>query len=571
MASPTTPPVAPAISHVTVSFPVAFARTILETDPQTTETIEQAISPDKHQNLNSASDDLSLAPSEETTTSDTPATELLKFYLLLNWYLLLALARHDEKPIIDPASKGRVQLFDAFMSGYINDEGVTQLPPMRDIHGYVQFDADRLRLVPDLIALVEEKNNANFSAEPRNRIVPGTSARPVQDELWKLVITPSTLDVFATIVKKSACKEQLSRGDIDPWKLPGECGQLISFLNNVVKQQYDFKAWQHVMTAKPNFLQEQKLRGPDVIETFEWVSDRPGEIFAVVLAKVPGKTYYFSQSGFIPERNDRKEDLDKNGKPRGYCSPNPEEYRIPNMINLPRTDTAMLWTPIDRKRKFWKRADGRTWTCLLIARRLAFESDRYVQVHVLTLDLIATIDPNNVEWKKKYNKFWRQVVRRYSGVNLVTRDHWTAEEKNVVYEYLNDWCFVKGVDAFRDNCLSAAEKTELTVKVNAVRNCNRQKESIRSFIHNQIKHNKYGISALCDKAAELRERIEREENVEKGERHPINFIALLDTSERWTLFLIEAIVSSTALINKQDPPKRMESPRSHYSKEKRLR
>ncbi|KAI8935566.1 hypothetical protein NX059_008135 [Plenodomus lindquistii] len=302
-------------------------------------------------------------------------------------------------------------------------------------------------------------------------------------------------------------------------------------MNGVVKEQYDFDAWKHVEAVKPLFRQKSKLTGNGMTETFEWYPGRLDEIFTVVLVKVPNQDYHLCQTDFFPELKDLEDATDGDGKPSVYFKPDPQEFIIPPRMNYRQTAEEMLWTTKDPKRQYWTRADGKEWSCLLMTRKLAKTSNRYLRAHVLTPSLLAQTDPNNQDWKTRSNKYWRQLIRRDTDSILTQKLHWIAEEMNVILVYINSWCYIKGVDAFRDTCFSAAENAELTEKVNAIRNEGRQPSSISGWIHNQIKAKRYRLDELCEGAARIRQRIEGGEDVKKSERHPEEALALIQIDD----------------------------------------
>jgi hypothetical protein len=262
---------------------------------------------------------------EDIEREDTVSTQEL--YLQCKFSALYILALQKPKPVVHINDNTIMQDLDAFISGYLREDGCTShLAPARDVEGVAEYQKMRDRAVSKLVERIRKRSEDNLAKEPKNRVV-GTN-NPEHGAFCNVIITPAVFDMYRQM-------RNTPKFGIDA-ENPQKCPKLWSFLSKVVAAQYDFEKWAFV-SPKAVFNQKPVFNGEDKIEEFQLSIDYPDQIFAFLQFKIPGTEQYWSEIDVFddlpaPVTNKRNFKVYSKHKFAVYFHPDPESVTIPGRI-----------------------------------------------------------------------------------------------------------------------------------------------------------------------------------------------------------------------------------------------
>jgi hypothetical protein len=92
-----------------------------------------------------------------------------------------------------------------------------------------------------------------------------------------------------------------------------------------------------------------------------------------------------------------------------------------------------------------RRRDGEVWSDIGVVRKFRSDTHKYVDVNV-ELKKALDSNPNDPEFVKSYNKWIYQLMRRNTGKVKVKRTPWTREEREAIYDFVNEHVQRNSVD-----------------------------------------------------------------------------------------------------------------------------
>lgn len=208
-----------------------------------------------------------------------------------------------------------------------------------------------------------------------------------------------------------------------------------------------------------------------------------------------------------------------------YLLPDPAAHKVPRRTDKP-------WRKSKDDVLTWKRGKD-TWTAEFFFRSFRVDTNRYCSSNLSGLHKVR-IDPNDPDWRQRYNRFLIQNISRgQSHQQTMRKTRWSQAEKNVLYLSINRWCKKNGLHKFPPDDLQPLTK-EATAAING--ECHgRDEASHRSFdaTRKQIEHaiagttksNPY-IQKLIKQAEDIREKMAEGNVVEHDQMYPDDAIVI---------------------------------------------
>jgi hypothetical protein len=215
--------------------------------------------------------------------------------------------------------------------------------------------------------------------------------------------------------------------------------------------------------------------------------------------------------------------------PKFYFSPRLEESKVPHSdrANKHNNWQPALWTRQPNS-VVWTRP-GRQggpldhWQPISVFRRFNLTTNKYEDIHV-SLKKLENINPNDKPFANAYNKWLDQIKRRRDSeyTKIVSKDHWSPEERRALYIAINVVVRTIGLDAFTSSGVRMfkADMQSIADAVNAVGGLNRRPDAVRSQINSSHATKNKPIFDLMAVGDAMRDRLGREEDVPHGERYP---------------------------------------------------
>ncbi|KAF2994345.1 hypothetical protein E8E13_000221 [Curvularia kusanoi] len=205
---------------------------------------------------------------------------------------------------------------------------------------------------------------------------------------------------------------------------------------------------------------------------------------------------------------------------------------------IPRTLSNTPWTPLPGSQNHtWTRGGGddgnsnsEIWRVTMFFRRLSRTAHTHTETYHSARAVLET-DPNSTRFRSWYNKWILQFARRHDNAytQRVTRVHWSAAERRVLYAQINAFCARHGLHRFsvRDGGLLKAQRDDMAAAVNKVQNPRRSEPRNADAVRSQIASARGGDSPknkpvfeALRRAEDVRRRIAAGERVERAEQYP---------------------------------------------------
>ncbi|KAF2036458.1 hypothetical protein EK21DRAFT_105774 [Setomelanomma holmii] len=429
-------------------------------------------------------------------------------YTQLYHHLLLALALHPSRPVVDLFAAGQNRLRQAYLEGQLSADGeiLTHLlePTMQENANY---KAATEALLSNLINRIRAESAQNFLDTSSNIKV--SASGYAREYLWKFAITPALVDKYRYF--RQACNLD-ERSEVAN---PEDYEPLWDFLEETMAEQYDFDQWCHVSRLKPNMVLKQKLLANG--ETFE---PSEGMIVGLYQYKVADTDKVSYQQDYIPEH---KKVTKEGEEKKFYFLPHQDTVVVP-------AKSAKAGPRVYKKNlDHWVRKDGSTWKLFILIRVFVAGTDEYIEFHLLVDDKIKTVDPNDDDWRTSFNKWVRQFVRRKIKEVVQPRKHWTLEERVVVYKAINADVHVRGIDILASGKFpwGKAFFTPIAFQVNKVESRTRTYDAVQAFVRNQLyKQQKGAVFDLYERAKKIKALLDAGRDVPREERYPKEAIPL---------------------------------------------
>ncbi|KAF2130661.1 hypothetical protein P153DRAFT_356389 [Dothidotthia symphoricarpi CBS 119687] len=416
-----------------------------------------------------------------------------ELWISLYHHLLLTLALDKSMPLIDYLNSGVARQFDAFQQGLLDGDGkIVQNPTTRTPEQMLEFEAKCERLVPNLIARIKEASDKNSVWWPETETVDNKT----RETHWYFTINELDIQRY----RKIRLEEGISGAGENREDYPS----LVQFCQLLVEEHYVFP--------------KQVTRAEGEVFDVD-TDDNSRQVIAFFKQKNPETDEWYTQVDEIPELHDA-EDADQNGttKPRKFLVPEPLSLLIPPKIK----DKLWVYRP---STKDWERADGKIWRPIVVIREFRSDTSKYINTHI-DLTKIKDADPNAYLYKRLYNQWVNQIRRRVTKETTMVRDHWTEEERMVLYKAINVWCRKNGLDKFGPNAIQVKALVETADEVNQVLNRSRTPDALKMQINTAIRNKQSPVYLLAEQAKDMKKRIEQSEDVPDKERYPIEGIPL---------------------------------------------
>ena len=209
-----------------------------------------------------------------------------------------------------------------------------------------------------------------------------------------------------------------------------------------------------------------------------------------------------------------------------YVIPNPADHKVPR-------HTDKRWIQDKTRILTWTRGEE-IWTARIFYRIFRVDTDRYCGNYLA--DYKTGIDPNEADWKNKYNKALTQVLSRHQTDHQKrSRVPWSQAERHALYCSINRWCEENGVDAFIPEDISTLGR-QMTTELNTAfhgenRDSSRSVDAVRSQIQHAVNGTSVSnplITQMAKRAAVLRERISNGVDISNHERYSTHAIDVPD-------------------------------------------
>ncbi|EUC50027.1 hypothetical protein COCMIDRAFT_1220 [Bipolaris oryzae ATCC 44560] len=258
-------------------------------------------------------------------------------------------------------------------------------------------------------------------------------------------------------------------------------------------------------------------------ETFEPHETDATKIKAFFHLKLADGSGYYKQRDILPEQRESAED-DENDEHGTLFVPELTAYKVPQKLKAGNNATYSPWTKASTWR--WKRtADDETefWTPRFVFRRFHARTHKYEGIYVGETR-IKNIDPNNRAWVSAYNKWISQIKRRSdsSWVHEKRRDHWTVPEICAMYNGINEFLHINGIDAYHG--MTNVSLRPILDAINAAGNKNRGMDALRGQLSSAHALKNASLAYLRDNVQELVKYLEDGGILDDGERFPEKFI-----------------------------------------------
>ncbi|RMZ74494.1 hypothetical protein GMOD_00003541 [Pyrenophora seminiperda CCB06] len=326
-----------------------------------------------------------------------------ELYLLCKYQALLILTLHDLKPVVYLDHKNIKRELDTFHSGYLNEDGLEKRhAPYCDEERMQKYHEMCERVVARQIDKITEKSEDNYRQEPKNRIIDGKN--PEHAAFSRVIISAMQFKEYCAIVKNPS-------PNVDIYH-PKKSKLIYELLRKIVNGQYDYQMWHH-FPPKPKFNQVPRLIGEGKNEELQYTTDHPDQIFGVVDVKIPGTEKRFYQMDVfhdIPEPINRP----KAKHMHVYYIPCPDVFIIPKPLQNKRWAGKSDWVVSDYDPDLWERADGKTWMARIGTRMFDNKTHEYLEFCHPDLGWLRDVNPNNEEWRRKYNDYFHGLGGDYS-------------------------------------------------------------------------------------------------------------------------------------------------------------
>jgi hypothetical protein len=406
--------------------------------------------------------------------------------------------------------EAQVRQLDAFLAGDVTEDGdATHWSADSKRPERLQQYKDLCnQLVPNLTAAIKKQSQMNLNVQPKSRV--HGDKNPEHRSFWKLFLAPNLVTMYGEWVEKS--RKKGINPDVDHWTNSLKFGKLIKLFQSIYELQYDFKDWKH-MPPKPIFNQTPRLNA----EEFMRVMDNCDQIRVYYHVVTPlGKG--FSQLDIIPETAVNFTEKELTSMWRDKTRP---KYLVPDptTVTIPPKRRNTPWMNEDGVGKIWTRGEL-SWSPSFKFMVFDKATDAYIHEHLVDLDLLDQIGLNNEYWVLKYRKKISQWRGRATREATKVRDHWTNEERAVVYEFANTWLKKNGVDKFMPRILDG-EKDDLQAGLVKRTGHMRSAESVSAWARQQMtaKPNE-PLGMLYAKGQKMATRIDAGEDVADHERYP---------------------------------------------------
>jgi hypothetical protein len=179
-------------------------------------------------------------------------------------------------------------------------------------------------------------------------------------------------------------------------------------------------------------------------EEFSNHPTKPDFIIARFKYQLAGDDTEYELVDEIPKQRDSSTTKKQQTKAR-------ETYLLPDLKNA-RINSGKnkgTWIKPANGSSKWTRG-GEEWSPTVLIRRFDSQTHEYLSVNTMHSHLNETIDPNNRDWRQRFNKALDQIRQRNDSdyTIKVTKVTWTDEERQALYKSINKWCRKKGVDNF---------------------------------------------------------------------------------------------------------------------------
>jgi hypothetical protein len=441
-----------------------------------------------------------------------------KLHILLTYSALLALTRDPSRPVVDLHMEGQVRQLDAFLAGDITEDGVaTHWSAESKTPERLQRYKDLCdQLVPNMTAAIKKQSLINLNTTLKNLAI--GDKNPEHQSFSELFLSPSLVAIYGKLVEKS--RKKGIDPDFDPWTNTVKHGKLIKIFQAIYEFQYDLTGWQHirpkpVFNQKPHSEAEEFMRvmdDKDQIRVYHHVSTPLGRQFSQ-LDTIPETTITYTEKQLFRMLRDKT-------RPK-YLIPDPAAVTIPpKRKDIP-------WVNADGVGKIWTRGEtswSPSWKFMVFDKA----TNAYLRHHLVDPELLDQIDLNDDTWVTRYRKKISQWRGRATGETIRVSEHWTNEERVVVYEFINKWVKKNGIDKFAP-LVWEDEKVALKAALANKAGHERSAESFRHWGRRQMldkPHEPLGV--LYIKAQDIATRINAGDAVPDNERYPDKAIDIAD-------------------------------------------
>jgi hypothetical protein len=196
-----------------------------------------------------------------------------------------------------------------------------------------------------------------------------------------------------------------------------------------------------------------------------------------------------------------------------YLIPDPATVTI-----LPKRKD-MTWVNDDGAGKIWTRGEA-SWSPNF--RFMVFDkaTNAYIYNHSVDVNLLDQIDLNDETWVNQYRKKIAQWRHRVTGEATKVRDHWTDQERAVVYEFTNAWIKKNGIDKFVTRIWEGDKDGFRAILTNKTRHV-RSAESVCAWTRKQMTDEpNEPLGMLYTEGQKMAMRIAADEDIPDDERYP---------------------------------------------------
>lgn len=438
-----------------------------------------------------------------TPAENDPNTPDEEFWIHLYHHILIVALLQPSKPTVYLYNTAQLQYLDAYFEGKISPGGIVGIwPPRRDTPSKQIFLTLCEALVPGLQKRIKALSEKNWREKPENKRVDVGR----RQQLWKFVITPEMISQYREIRQEIDVEGEIVTPEAHP--------ELLDFLEQAVAEQYDTTTWKHKHDGRKIVLKQKPLH---VDETFE---PSEGQIQAFFDGKDIDSGLKYQQQDMIPEIRDTP--INKPGQQEHFVLPEMKSIIIP-----PKSKKGLVWK-YRKTSDTWWRADGLSWYPSLVLRKFLTSTNEYVSIGE-NLGLLATVDPNDQVWARKYNSWIQQWNRRSTKAVTVTRKHWSDDEIATLYREVNKVVRKHGLDAY-DRLTKTSFAESNIVKINAVRGLSRPTESVASM----MRRKKGPIFDLIQRGKGIKARLDAGEILRNEERYPEDALPVAAASDTQT-------------------------------------
>ena len=343
-----------------------------------------------------------------------------ELYLICKYQALLILTLHKAKPFVYLDHPDLIRELDTFHSGYLNEDGLEMRhAPYRDEEGVKRYYEMRAKVAARLAEHISERAEANYREEPKNRVI--DDKNPEHAAFTRVIISAKHFKDWCAIIKNPKYN-----GDKD---YPEKSKPVSQHLRKVVDGQYDYNIWHH-FPPKPQFNQVPRFLGEVKNEELQYTTSYPDKILAVVDVKIPGTDKRFYQMDVFNDiPKPMKVSRQKSRHPEVYYLPCPDVFIIPKPLMNKRWAGKADWVLSEHNPKLWERADGKGWLARIGTRMFDNKTHEYLEFCHPDPAWLRDVNPNDAEWRKKYNDFFHGLGGDYSEEEKEVEDEVYGEEE----------------------------------------------------------------------------------------------------------------------------------------------